>query len=147
MDLYVSDDVRNWCGDATDGIVENKKRITTESEIVRALENARIDSRTILHAGCGYTMRYNRFCLLLRESAVSELVIDLPTRIIQHDGYKQAGTEVPELGNDHKVLQGMGNVRRLKKLAGETGFRFSDIDEEHEFYTTWNQEPSEFYSD
>ena len=73
--------------------------------------------------------------------------MDLPTRIVQHDGYKQAGTEVPELANSRRVLQGTGNVRRLKKSAKETSFRFSDIDEELEFYTTWNQEPSEFYGD
>lgn len=147
MDLYVSDDVRKWCDDANNGIVENKMRITTESEIARALENARINPRTILHARCGYTMRYNKFCLLLKESNSSGLVMDLPALILQHDGYKQAGTEVPDLADDRRVLQRTSTVRRLKKSAWDTGHRFSDIDEELEFYTTWNQEPSEFYGD
>ena len=92
-------------------------------------------------------MRHNKFCLLLKESHSSGLVMDLPTLTLQHDGYRQAGTEVPDLADDIRVLQGTSTVRRLKKSARDTGHRFSDIDEELEFYTTWNQEPSEFYGD
>ena len=60
--------------------------------------------------------------------------MDLPTRIVQHDGYRQQGTEVADLTDDRRVFRGLDSVRRLKKLAGNPTFRFSDVDEELEFY-------------
>ena len=147
MDLYVSDDVQRWCQDATAGIIEDKRRITTEKEILEALNRARDNPKTIVHAQCGYNMRYNKFSLVLKESASSALAIDVPSRIVQHDGYKQAGTEVPDLADDQAVLQAVNTVRRLKKLRQDSSFRFSDLNEELEFYTTWNQEPAEFHGD
>lgn len=92
-------------------------------------------------------MRYNKFCLVLRESVGSGLVIDLPKRIVQHDGSKQAGTEVPDLADERKVLRKVNTVRRVRKLPGSSAFRFSDIDEDREFFSTWNQEPAQFYGD
>ena len=147
MKPYVSDDVRKWCADANAGIIEDKKRIITEDEVRRALNRARQDSKTIMHAQCGYTMRYNKFSLVLRESASSGLAVDLPSQVVQHDGYMQAGTEVPDLRDDQKVLQLRGTARRLKKLSRDSGFKFCDIDEEFDFYTPWNTEPAQFYGD
>ena len=147
MELFVSDDVQRWCHDATAGIVEDKRRITTEKEIIGALNRARDNPKTIVHARCGHTMRFNRFSLVLKESAGSALAIDVPSRIVQHDGYKQAGTEVPDLADDRAVLRAANTVRRLKKLRRDGSFKFSDLNEELEFYTTWNQEPAEFYGD
>ena len=147
MDLHVSDDVRKWCDDAIAGIIEDKTRITTEREVIKALNLARVDPKTIVHSVGGYNMRYNKFSLVLKESTGSGLVVDLPHRIVQHDGYEQAGTEVPDLRDDRKILQRMSTVRRLKKLRSDAYFRFSDVDQESEFYTTWDQEPAEFYSD
>ena len=147
MDLYVSDDVRKWCDDATAGIIEDKTRITTEREVTKALDSARTNPRTIVHSVYGRNMRHNIFSLVLKESAGSSLVVDLPHRIVQHDGYRQAGTEVPDLRDDRKVLQSMNTVRRLKKLRSDAYFRFSDVDQESEFYMTWDQEPAEFYGD
>ena len=147
MKLFVSDDVRKWCADASAGIIEEKKRIITEGEVLRALERARQNPKTIMHAQCGYTMLYNKFSLVLRESASSGLAMDLPSRIVQHDGYMQAGTEVPDLRDSQKLLQLMDTVRRLKKPSRDSKFKFCDVDQELEFYTPWNREPARFYSD
>ena len=147
MELYVSDDVRKWCADANAGIIEEKARIITEDEVRRSLNRARQNPKTIMHARCGYTIQYNKFSLVLKESASSGLAIDLPYRIVQHDGYMQAGTEVPDLRDSRKVLQLRDTARRLKKPSGDSNFAFCDVDEEWEFYTPWNQEPARFYSD
>ena len=147
MDLYVSDDVRNWCNDASAGIIKDCARITTDDKIFRAVSQARGDPRRIIHAQCGHTMLYNKFCLVLKESAGSGLVIDLPKRIIEHDGYKQSGTEVPDLSDDRKVLRAVNTVRRVRKLSGDSTFRFSDIDQDRDFFSTWNREPAQFYGD
>ena len=147
MKLYVSDDVRKWCADANAGIIEEKERIITEDEVRRALNRARQNPKTIMHAQCGYTMQYNKFSLVLKESASSGLAIDLPSQVVQHDGYMQAGTEVPDLRDDRKVLQLRGTARRLKKLSRDSRFKFCDIDEEFDFYTPWNREPAQFYGD
>ena len=147
MQLYVSDDVRKWCAEANAGIIEEKERIVTEDEVKRALDRARQNPKIIMHAQCGYTVQYNKFSLVLNESASSGLVMDLPSLIVQHDGYMQAGTEVPDLSDGQKVLQLKDTARRVKKPPKESGFRFCDVDEEREFYTPWNQEPARFYSD
>ena len=147
MDLYISDDVRNWCNDASAGIIEDRTRITTDAEIVRAVREARDNPSRVMHAVCGHTMCYNRFCLVLKESAASGLVIDVPSRIIQHDGYKQAGTEVPDLSDEQNVLRTVNTVRRVRKLEANSSFRFSDVDQEREFFAPWNQEPALFYGD
>ena len=147
MKLYVSDDVRKWCADANAGIIEEKERIISEDEVRRALNRARKNPKTIMHAQGGYTMRYNKFSLVLKESASSGLAIDLPSQVVQHDGYMQAGTEVPDLRDDRKVLQLRGTAMRLKKLSRDSRFKFCDIDEEFDFYTPWNREPAQFYGD
>jgi len=147
MDLCVSDDVRKWCAEANTGIIEEKKRIVTETEVLRALNRARRNPKIIMHAQCGYTTQCNKFSLVLKESAGSGLVMDLPSLIVQHDGYMQAGTEVPDLRDSRKVLQLRNTARRLKKPSRGSRFRFCDVDEEWEFYTPWNQEPARFYSD
>ncbi len=147
MELYVSDDVRKWCADANAGIIEEKARIISEDEVRRALTRARQNPKTIMHAQCGYTMQYNKFSLVLKESASSGLAIDLPSLMVQHDGYMQAGTEVPDLRDIRKVLQRRDTTRRLKKLPRDSSFAFCDVNEEMDFYEPWNQEPARFYSD
>jgi len=147
MDLCVSDDVRKWCAEANAGIIEEKKRIVTETEVIRALNRARHNPKTIMHAQCGYTLQFNKFGLVLKESAGSGLVMDLPSVIVQHDGYMQAGTEVPDLSDDQRVLHLTDTARRVKKLSKDPEVRFCDVDEEWEFYSPWNQEPAPFYSD
>ena len=68
MDLCVSDDVRRWCEDATAGIIENKQRLTTATEVVRALDEARSDPRRLVHARCG--VRHAVQCIWSRAEGV-----------------------------------------------------------------------------
>ena len=147
MELYVSCDVRKWCADASSGIIEAKNRIISEDEVLNALNKARSNPKAVMHATCGYTIQCNKFCLVIKESASSGLVIDLPSRIVQHDGYEQSGTEIPDLSDERMVLQAMDTAKRLKKSSKGSQFKFSDVDEESEFYTPWNREPAQFYSD
>ena len=147
MELYTSDDVQRWCADASAGIIQAKGLIISEDEVLNALNQARENPSAVMHAQGGYGMQYNTFGLVLKESARSGLVIDLPSQIIQHDGYKQVGTEVPDLRDDKKVLQAMNTAKRLKKPSKDSWFKFSDVDEEWDFYRPWNQEPAQFYSD
>ncbi len=147
MKLNVSDDVQKWCADASAGIIEEKERIVADAEVIGALNRARQNPKTIMHARLGYNMLYNKFSLVLKESASSGLIMDVPSRIVQHDGYGQAGTEVPDLSDGQQVLGLKHTTRRVKKLLKDSGSRFCDIDEEWEFYRPWNQEPAPFYSD
>ena len=147
MRIYVSDDVRKWCKEASAGIIEDKARIVSEREVIRALDRARADPKSIIHAACGYTLPYNKFSLVLKESASSSLVMDLPHKIVRDDGCQQSGAEVPDLGKNRRVLECMKTLRRLKKLPPDAHFKYSDIDQQHEFYSNWGQEPEDFYSD
>ena len=147
MELNVGEDVRRWCEEATAGIIEEKSRLVTDTELLTAFDSARGDPRRVLHAIGGVTMRYNKFSILLKESAASGLIVDVPSRIVEDDGYRQAGKEVPDLDDPRGVLSGRNTVRRLRKRRSDSHFRFTDIDEESEFYSTWDQKPAEFYGD
>ncbi|MCY4559118.1 MAG: restriction endonuclease [Chloroflexi bacterium] len=147
MELNVSEDVRRWCEEATAGIIEEKARLVTDSELLAAFESARSDPGRVLHASGGVTMRYNRFGILLKESAASGLVVDVPTRIVEDDGYRQRGKEVPDLDDPRSVIGRRETVRRLKKSTSHSSFRFTDVNEDLDFYSTWDQQPAEFYGD
>ena len=147
MQLYVSDDVRQWCAEASAGIIEDKARLVTEQAVIAALDRARANPRSVIHAACGYTLRYNVFSLVLKESASSALVMDLPHKIVRDDGYRQSGAEVPDLEDTRRALKCMKTLRRLRKLPLDAHFRYSDIDRQYEFYSNWNLEPEDFYGD
>lgn len=147
MELNVSEDVRRWCEEATAGIVEEKSRLVTDTELLAAFDSARSDPRRVLHAIGGVTMRYNKFSILLKESAASGLIVDLPSHIVEHDGCKQVGKEVPDLNQPRRVLEKRSTVRRLKKSPSDSSCRFTDVDEEFDFYHTWDQKPADFYGD
>ncbi|MXZ80507.1 MAG: restriction endonuclease, partial [Gammaproteobacteria bacterium] len=147
MRLYVSDDVRKWCEEASAGIIEDKARLVSEQEVIGALDRARANPKSVIHAACGYTLRYNKFSLVLKESTSSALVVDLPHIVVRDDGCQQSGAEVPDLGDTRCVLKRMKTLRRLKKLPSDAHFKYSDIDQQHEFYSSWSQEPEDFYSD
>lgn len=147
MELNVSEDVRRWCEEATAGIIEEKSRLVTDTELLAAFDSARSDPGRVLHAIGGVTMRYNKFSILLKESAASGLVVDVPSRIVEDDGYRQAGKEVPDLDEPRRVLDRRSTVRRLKKSSSASSCRFTDVDEQSEFYRTWDQKPAEFYGD
>ena len=137
MDLRVTPDVQRWCADARDGIIEDKKKLVSEGHVERAVRTASREFSTILHSRGGYGMVLNRFAVVLKETNTSALLLEIPTRIIDHDGYGQRGREVPDV---KKILPfkriGSGNIKRARRIErGRRLFR-----DDHNHFSPWDGE-------
>ena len=150
MELFLSDDVVKWCKHAHRGIIKDKNRLFTRGSIENILSSARNNpNEYIVHAHTGYTVMTNSFALKLKESKHAALLLELPTDVISHDGYKTRGLEVPEL-EASSVLNafskpapiGVSNVSRAKKYIDD-GYRCRFWTGE-ESYSQWNGKPAPF---
>ena len=150
MELFLSDDIVEWCKHAHRGIVENKKTLVSRESIKKFLSAARNSpSEYIVHAHTGYSVMTNSFALKLKESKHAALLLELPNSVISHDGHGTRGLEVPVL-EVSSILRafskpapfGAGNVSRAKKYVDdEYGYRFWTGENS---YRQWNGEPTPF---
>lgn len=150
MSLFLSEDVRTWCESAHRGIVEDKNKLVSHQSLEKLLLDARQNPKEhIVHAYTGTTIMTNSFALKLKEAKHSALLLELPTNVISHDGYRTRGIELPELVGPIvvKAFQerkpiGIGNVVRAKKYADDNGsVRFWTGTEG---YWPWDGEPKRF---
>lgn len=141
MELRVTPDVQRWCADARDGIIEDKRKLVSEVHVERAMRTASREFSTILHSQGGYGMIVNRFAVALKETNTSALLLEMPTRIIEHDGYRQRGCEVP---NVKELLPfkriGSDNIKRARRI--ERGRRF--FRDDRNYFSPWNGEAAHF---
>lgn len=137
MTLCSSEDIRRWCADAHRGIVTDKKKLVSSENIDRAVERAWHDHSAILHSQGGYDMVWNSFAVTLKETRTSALLLELPTRIVEHDGYSQRGREVPDLRKIPAFERiGSTKIRRARRIdKRREAFR-----DDRNFYTPWNGE-------
>lgn len=83
-------------------------------------------------------MIQNRFALILKETRTSALLLEVPTQIVEHDGHKLRGREVPDL-RKVPVFERIGSekIRRVRRIGdGDRAFK-----DDRNFYTSWNSEP------
>ena len=82
MELFLSDDVIEWCKHAHRGIVEDKKSLVSRESIEKFLSAARNSpSEHIVHAHTGYSVTTNSFALKLKESKHAALLLELPNSV------------------------------------------------------------------
>ena len=142
MKLHVSSDVQEWCVGACNGIVEDKRKLVDEEYVARAIEKASSEYGQILHSNVGYDMVANRFAVVLKETRNAALLLDLPTRIIEHDGYEQRGREVPNLELVPPLSQtDVDRIRRVRREGGGTSAKFWD---DKNLYSPWDGNPVHF---
>lgn len=150
MDLFLSNDVIQWCESAHRGIVEDKKKLISRESIERHLLAARSNPRDyVVHATTGCSIQMNSFALKLKEAKHGALLLELPKIVISHDGHGMRGLEVPNL--DASAVSsaisepapfGEGRVIRAKKyFYNDCGYRFWTGENG---YLRWNGEPKEF---
>ena len=142
MTLHTSSDVQQWCVDAYNGIVEDKRKLISQEHVTRTLEKARIDDQKILRSNAGYTMAMNQFSLVLKETRNAALLLELPRKIIEHDGYEQRGIEVPDTQAAPPLSRmGRTNIRRVRILNDDGGREFWDGEKLH---LPWDGKPVNF---
>lgn len=145
MTLHTSSDVQQWCVDACNGIVEDKSKLVSEEHVTRILEKARREDRQILHSSGGYNMLTNQFAIVLKESTNAALLLNLPRRITEHDGYGQRGLEVPDVQSVPPISDfGPNRIRRARRGGGGSSRRFWDG---RDWYSPWDGKPVHFHGD
>lgn len=150
MSLFLSEDMKTWCESAYRGIVEDKNKLVSQQSLEKLLFDARQNPKEhIVHAHTGTTIMTNSFAIKLKEAKHSALLLELPTNIISHDGYRTRGIELPEMDGSIvvKAFQqrkpiGIGNVVRAKKYADGSGSVWFWIGTEA--YWRWDGEPKRF---
>lgn len=112
MTLATSADVRDWCRDASNGIIRDKSKLVSPQAVSSLLQDLAPRDRRIIHAHTGYSVIMNQFAIVLKETKHAALLMVIPSRTISDDGYGQRGYEVPEIG-----------PACLERLAADTVFR------------------------
>ena len=145
MTLHTTKDVQEWCKDACEGIVREKRRLVGQEHITGAVETARRNSCEVLHRVGGYGMVTNDFAVVLRETRTAALLLELPKRMTEHDGFGQRGREVPDLRAVPR-LPGVRDdgIRRVRKIEGDRARLWDG----RGCYLPWNGRPAHFdYAD
>lgn len=112
MELATSKDVRDWCRDASNGIINDKSKLVSPLAVSRLLQNLAPKDPRIVHAHTGYSVMMNQFAIVLKETEHAALLMTVPSRTVSDDGYGQMGFEVPDLG-----------LACLDRLNADTVFR------------------------
>ena len=145
MTLHTTTDVQEWCKDACDGIVREKRRLVGQEHITGAVETAQRNSREVLHRVGGYGMVTNDFAVVLKETRTAALLLELPKRMTEHDGFGQRGREVPDLRSVPR-LAGVRDdgIRRARRIEGDRARLWDG----RGCYLPWDGRPAHFdYAD
>jgi hypothetical protein len=68
MTLATSADVRDWCRDASGGIIRDKSKLVTPQAVSLLLHGLAPRDARIVHARTGYSVVMNQFAIVLKET-------------------------------------------------------------------------------
>ena len=77
MTLATSADVRDWCRDASEGIIRDKSKLVTPQAVSLLLQNLAHRDPRIVHASIGYSVIMNQFAIILKETKHAALLLSL----------------------------------------------------------------------
>lgn len=143
IELATTADLERWCATATNGVIKDKSSLVSRESVACLLHQVTTgtDPR-VLCTTWGYNATHNSFALVLKETKHAALLMSLPSRTLNHDGYGQRGTEVPSFGEDALSHHGVETVWRAKRKVHDTG-RVTYWDGRH-LYTAWDGKPAHF---
>ncbi|NVK45231.1 MAG: restriction endonuclease [Rhodobacteraceae bacterium] len=141
MTLSTSTDVREWCQDASAGIIRDKSKLVTPQAVSSLLQSLTFKDPRIVHARAGYSVLTNQFAIILKETKHAALLMAIPARTIADDGYGQRGSEVPEIGPECLDRLTADTVFRAKRsiLSGEASYW-----DGRNLYLAWDGAPALF---
>lgn len=116
-------------------IVTDKSALVSNAHVGRIIDEAsRSMDHRVVHASFGYNMVLNNFALITKETKHASLLMALPSQIVSHDGYEQAGYEMPVLNETAFAMQKPDLVWRARR-------RFLDGNESYwdgsRLYSPW----------
>lgn len=142
MNLYTTADVKDWCEQASRGIVEDKTKLISEASVVRCLNEANDDpKRKVVHASSHFGGVLNSFALLVKETKHAALLMSLPRKTLSHDGYGQKGLEVPDISLSALSQFRSKRIWRARKKQHDNQTRFWDG---RSLFSAWSELPTHF---
>jgi len=138
MTLATSADVRDWCRNASEGIIRDKSKLVTPQAVSSLLHALGSRDPRIVHARTGYSVIMNQFAIVLKETKYAALLMAIPARMISDDGYGQRGCEVPETGPACVERLTAETVFRAKRSVHDGKVSYWDG---HNLYSAWNGAP------
>lgn len=142
MQLRTSSDVIDWCQQARRGIIENKAQLTSLDYVKRKIHEAALNPcQNIVRASSGVTVIMNSFALVLKETKHAALLMELPNLILEHDGFGQRGSEVPDVSLSALVNHSQEKVFRAKKNVRDGGTSYWTG---QHLYSVWDGLPRRF---
>ena len=146
LKLATSDDVSLWSSYAAEKIIQEKSRLV-KVDYVKSLFKKKFPSNilegNIFHATTGYTMQFNSFAIVLRESRGAALLMKLPNNTIKgdiHEGYQVPYAEFADI--NHLELH-ESDVFRAKKKYRENGDMY--LWGNQEIYSLWDGTPKYYH--
>ena len=143
VDLAEAKDVIDWCGQASHGIITDKSKLISASNVMKLIADVatRRKDRRLLHASGGWNITDNWFALVIKETRHAALILRVPKQVLDHDGYGQRGTHVPRLDASTMSHFGSDGVLRVNRSVDGDRVRYWDGDR---LYTAWNGKPCGF---
>lgn len=142
MELKASEDVVEWCRQASSGIVADKSRLVSRVSLERLLTTIgqHIDPR-VLHAYSGVRTISNRFALVLKETRHAALLMELPHHQLGSGRQNHFGAEVPLLGEAALTMLAPATVWRALRTVKDGRTQYWDG---RNLFTAWNGSPRDF---
>ena len=142
IELKTSGDVAEWCRTASAGIVADKSTLISPARLRGIIDGLdRGFDRRVLHARTGYNVITNAFALVLKETKHAALLMKVPATTIDHDGFGQAGHEIPSIDERIYSMLNAESVWRAKRTQRSDGVSYWDG---RHHYSTWNHRPVDF---
>jgi len=141
MTLATSNDVRDWCRDASDGIIRDKSKLVEPSSVLRLISGLAPRDPRIVRASTGYSVIMNQFAIVLKETKHAALLMAIPARTISDDGYGQMGFEIPDIGPHCLNRLAVDTVFRAKRTESHGAVNFWNG---HHLFSAWDGEPVHF---
>lgn len=141
MMLATSNDVQEWCQNASDGMIRDKSKLVTLRSVSQLVQNLFPKDPRIVHAHTGYSLVSNQFALVLKETKHAVLLMNIPSRTISDDGYGQRGTEIPDIGPQCFERLNAENVFRAKRSVVNGRVQYWNG---RNLFGAWNGEPVHF---
>lgn len=141
MTLATSEHVRDWCRNASDGIIRDKSKLIAAEAVSRLIQDLSAHDPRIVHANTGYSVIMNQFAIVLKETKHAALLMTILARTISDDGFGQRGLEVPDIGPACLERLTAGMVVRAKRSVrgGEVSYWTGS-----NLFTPWNGAPTYF---
>lgn len=125
MELYTSSEVVEWCRHASNGIIADKRVLMSDENMRKITQQAeRRPGHLILCSQSSFRGTHNQFAVILKETEHAALLMRLPRKVVEHDGYGQNGKEVPDVRGLLKrtvLAPNSEDVWRAKKKARSDG--------------------------